>query len=195
MRKVTLALAAALLAMPGLAEAQQGTAQRTLVDGRRSIVFEWPLLAGTAGGHGRLEAWQMYSPNTNLGLVLEAAINRRTLPGDATEREIFIAVGPAIKRYMSIQQTVAPYIRGHLLLGYFSEVTPADVEVRGWGILLGGGVGVEWFPWDRIGIGGFTGLDLAFDQDRLIRPNLPDATSTNVGIFTRTSGLQVLIYF
>jgi hypothetical protein len=196
MRRLTVVLAAAFLALPALAEAQQGTAQRTLVEGRRSIVFEWPLFVGTAGGHGRLEAWQMRSPNTNIGLVLQAHVESRTFDPPAPAERIrsqSFAVGPALKRYMEIHSTIAPYLRGHAMIGFAREETelPAStVESSSWGFLVGGGIGAEWFPWERIGLGGFTGRDLTFDRERI-----QDDRRTTVGLSTLTTGLQVLFYF
>lgn len=145
---------ALLLALTGVARADDGES-RTIAKGRRSIAFSLP-----DGGGGRLGVWKMVSARSNLGMNLriEHEMEKHTIGPDSMRHEDGysywdIGLGPSLKRYLFLRETVSPFLLGDLEVSY--RWAKGTYER---GADLTAGLGADWTPLDWISIGGATGF-------------------------------------
>jgi opacity protein-like surface antigen len=198
-------LALLLLAAVRAAPAQEAVSARNgLREGAWSLSFGLPLGGGPEAGAG-LGAWRMVSARTNLGVELDAYLERADLEdpaGRERERETArAALGVAARRYLDLGRAVAPFLTGRAGAGLFREAVGGDdvdgtVVARGWGADVRGGAGVEWFPARSVSVSGSTGVGIGFDRTRSRGgPEPGDARSTTVSVGTFTTELGFRIYF
>jgi hypothetical protein len=115
---------------------------------------------------------------------------------DGGTRTRLVSLRPALKRYLgSTEGSVAPY----LFLGLradWSWRNFSDSPVQS-SRALGGraGVGVDWFPTQRVSIGGHVGAEaVALRSDGTLLGG-PDAVSTGHDVGTFSSGIRVRLFF
>lgn len=170
--------------------ASAAMAQRpaTLEPGTKSISFALP---GNGWGQS-FGIWKMISDDTNLGINVR--LNRRSgdVAGSTATKQFGLSVGPEIRYYTADFGPVVPFIYGSANIGYSKESEPGDRSAMTLG--LGGGLGVEWFPLDNIGISGFTGVVLDHTRHS-IRAGGSTMKQSSTMFGTVTSGLSINLYF
>jgi hypothetical protein len=192
MRRLTGAAmaAAALLLATGAAAQDTNGLERS----RTSIVVG-------ATGDITVGVWQRLSPRTSLGLEVGAYSRNGEyrFPTTGQEQETeerLVTVGPALKVYTGPGGAFLPYGYASAFAQFGSmRHQPLDGEaqesdVSGFGGQVG--VGVDWFPVQRVSIGGHVGVE-GFSSSR-------DAVAFNgeeefTGIGTFSSGIRVQLYF
>ena len=130
---------------------------------------------------------------TRTDLILEGG--GRLSDTDGTGARVFV-LRPAIKRYLGATEgSVAPY----LLVGVKAEWTRSDFG--GSPITsqeIGGtvGLGLEWFPTQRVSVGGNVGVELlAVRRESSTSLGGTDPVSTGFEIGTASSGIRIRLFF
>jgi hypothetical protein len=179
-----LAWAAALLSAfshTALAQEEPGVADR----GGHSILVGW-------GSSGSIGYWRRLSDRTDLGFEVGVSLSDND---DTYSRAL--SLRPGIKRYLSSPDAdVAPYIFVGLAAqwGRVDSGGAFDLSTRALGAL--GAVGVDWFPVQRVSIGGHLGIQgLLTRQERSGLSPLPDEELSGYDVATYSSGVRVSFYF
>lgn len=181
-----LALAAGLAAAPG-AGAQQGAGDNALRPGATSISMG--IAADPSVGF-----WTMPSGRTALGIVGSVQGIRSSL-GDVESDQTLLVLSPQVKRYRSTQGAILPYLHGSV----FASLT--EFEGRSPGGTSGGrftavgataGVGLDWFPVRRVGLGGHAGLGLTRSEADPVQAEVAGMTTWLLQTFT--AAIQVQLY-
>ena len=127
-----------------------------------------------------LSLWKVHSPVTALGLEIDFSSYYRdrtsedlgNLDGEDTQsqyRSLRLQLRPTIKQYRPMHDRVAPFVfyQVHADFSFWdrqeesgSRMTQSTSSNKDLGIALG--LGVEWFPFQRISLNGQTGLDLSY---------------------------------
>jgi hypothetical protein len=138
-----------------------------------------------------------HSDATDLGLFLTGSV----LSQDGQSRDA-IAIEPTLRRYWRPDDRLTPYT--HLaLVGSWtdqkSDNTIGTVENRTLALGIEAGLGLEWFPIERVSIGGHAGVKL---QQAWLRNVTPMISGPQViqnqhqrTASTFQSGMQVRFYF
>jgi hypothetical protein len=163
---------------------------RAIQKGRWSIAISLPDGGGTTFG-----AWKMVSGRSNVGVDIGAAYARYKnssvgSPNQYTISRWNISLQPSIKRYLSLHQSVSPYLLGAIRGEYgWSKQTPNSKSFsRGAGATLG--LGADWTPLEAVSLGAHTGLDL------FLGSSSQDNQRFETGAFgTLDSGLTMHVYF
>ena len=152
--------------------------------------------------------WRVRSPETALGLegAFYWALNDRDLEvwSDRQSHRLRLQLRPTFKRYLPLRSRVAPYVYYQAVGGFYgvksedgaNEVTTSRAELG-----VGVGLGVDWFPFQRVGIGGRTGLDLSYrfgessTSSLLGRVDGHPSTDRDLSLSTLRSDLTALVYF
>jgi len=173
--------------LASLVAAPMAQAQATpSVDGRadRSIVTEVgsSLLIGVGLRVG-----------TRTDLILDGGGRLSDIDGTGTR---FFVMRPALKRYLGATDgSVAPY----LLVGMKAEWTKSDFGGSSLATQrIGGtaGLGLEWFPTQRVSVGGNIGVELlALRRESSAPLGGPDPVATGSEIGTASSGIRIRMFF
>jgi hypothetical protein len=175
-----------------------------LVPGARSLAFS---ISGS--GSGAFGYWRMRSERLNTGWEVsfygqqEWSASRHVsgATADRTATHVSVGVGPRFRRYAETTQRVAPFAESGLSLGYGylrGRDTGSTGEVVTWnvhtGALVGSaGLGLEWFPTDRVSASGFTGVSTALQyMHGTSTSGSHEALTIRAGTFT--TGLSLRIY-
>lgn len=157
-------LAVCILVGAPAAVAAQARADEALQPGRRMIAVSLPW-----GGGGAAGIWLQRSLTSALGIEASANIEASDPePADAAEtRLVHLVLSPTLKTFMTRDhESIAPFTRVGVSAGYVrQEVDFTDRPDRleeGWLAGVHAGVGAEWFPLERISIGGWIGLAAAY---------------------------------
>ena len=128
-----------------------------------------------------LSLWKVRSPFTALGLEIDfSSYYSDHTSGDlenlgrndtrSQSRYLTLQLRPTIKQYRPMHDRVAPFVFYQALASFSrswdrqeeigSRMTQSTKSNSGLGIALG--LGVDWFPFQRISLSGQTGLDLSY---------------------------------
>ena len=191
-----------LLATGGIASAHQ--------EGPLAGRGNWGLGVALPSGSGSsFSVWKIRSPTTALGLKVNASWSYRDSTADAedlasepiTRHSLGLQVSPTIKKYRPLHKQIAPFTYGRIEAGFLGhkrdDLDSQHVSsVASIGIALG--LGVEWFPFQRISVGGQTGLRLGYrygtHDSRRIDYNRSH-TSWDLYLRIFQSELKALMYF
>lgn len=171
----------ALAFMPARARAQQ-TGQ-PFQKGTRSISL-------SLNGDANFGLWQFTSSRRARGLVLgvNASFGGQTNGGNTSD--VTLSIGPRWKLYMEDHGPVAPYMSiGADIRG--SRSTGGGQSTSGFGLDGILGLGVDWFPANRVSIGGYTGARLGPAWTW----SSPGARQWALSLKTLTTGVTLQIYF
>lgn len=154
-------------------------------------------------GRGKYSIGAEVGSNTLVGVGLRAGARTdiileagaRVLDDGATQSRV-VSVQPALKRYWGpTDGNVAPYF----LLGLKAEWNRLEFGgSRGNSRKLGGlaGVGVDWFPMQRVSVGGHIGVEaLAVRSEAPFSFPGPASETTGHEIGTFSSGLRLRLFF
>ncbi len=127
-----------------------------------------------------LSLWKVRSPVTALGLEIDFSLYRSDHTSDdlgnrdrndtqSQYRSLWLQLRPTIKQYRPMHDRVAPFVfyQAHADFSVWdrqeetgSRMTQSTRSNSDLGIALG--LGVDWFPFQRISLSGQTGLDLSY---------------------------------
>lgn len=181
-----LSFSLALICAPAAAQ-EAGDPLEALGEGTRSLQFALP------DGGGSFGYWWFTADRKNVGLVLNAHFDRQSQDTPAVDNSVThlnLSVGPEAKFYTTPHRAVAPftYLFGQVTMGR----TWTDGSVDPWtlGGRVGVGAGVDWFPAERVSIGGHAGLALTYTYN-----GAGDTSTSSLSLDTATSVLSLAIYF
>lgn len=114
--------------------------------------------------------WKVRSPETALGVEgsFSWALSDRDLEDPWIDRQshrLLLQLRPTLKRYRPLRNRVAPYLYYQALAGFSghkSEHGAREATSTRADLGLGVGLGVDWFPLQRVSIGGRTGVALRY---------------------------------
>ncbi|TVR66515.1 MAG: hypothetical protein EA422_01955 [Gemmatimonadales bacterium] len=140
-------------------------------------------------GSGTAEAgiWFFVTDRTNLGLLGSLNWFSEDRRNDDDRSGLSLTLGPRAKWYLASVGSTAPFWYGGLDFGHVRDSREGRDDRTGRVLGLEAGFGVDWFPLDRVSLGGWTGVRL---QDERF-PS--DDTRTRLDTFT--TGLRVHLYF
>lgn len=184
--------------------------------GDRSLAFDLPaavVIGPTRGPSGSGDpaaressvgfgVWWQQSEMRALALELDAGVHLSRHTGSAalerTGTATSVAVGPALKWYRPAAGPVSPYLYAALRLGTSwngRRSGTSQPPASSWAFHAAGrlGLGVDWFPLDRISVGGFTGGRLGYGYTGSGQVRHRRGQSLGLDLFT--SGLKLHIYF
>ena len=168
----------------------------------------WALGFDLRSGEGSsFSLWRVRSPKTALGL--EASLYWRLIesdyesPGrsDRHYQRLCLAFRPTLKRYRPLRDGIAAYVYGQGLAGFWGmKREDRDDSVSMIDLGVGLGLGVDWFPLQRISVGGRTGLSMSygFGESSRSSSHLGEGdTSTDRDLYLRAfvSKVTALVYF
>lgn len=185
-----------LAVLPAMAAAQEPTVvSQTLSAGTRFIALPFP----TDDGNGTLSIWKMRNERNALGIVVSLGYNRIARDSVAGAEPSFthadFQAGPAWRRYQRLHPNVAGYGTLGLFARYARTVSTGSTrtEETQWGGGASAGLGAEWFPFERVSLGGSTGLSASFMSGDA--SGVPQATTSQLALGTFTTAVGVTIYF
>lgn len=157
--------------------------------GDRAIGFSLPAGGGAGFGYSRLRG-----PRFALGFTIAGLYDlvERDVP-EGTDRmaRLRLSGGPEIRRYWWTDGPVSPFL--HAGLNGIYEQLASDVPAWHIGGEASLGLGVEWFPAQGIGIGGYTGASAGYtwvsDDDEF----MDDIRRLSIRLLT--SALTLRLYF
>ena len=170
----------------------------------------WGLgVALPSGGGSSFSVWKIRSPTTALGLETRVSWSLRDStanaddPGSAAINSHYLSLrlSPTIKRYRPLNNRVASFTYSQVEAGFSGHEREYGLNSHGssgGNIGIGFGLGVEWFPFPRISLGGQTGLRLGyryFQHDSRGIDSNTSRTSWNLYLRTFQSQLKALMYF
>ena len=157
-----------------------------------------------------LSLWKVRSPVTALGLEIDVSSYYSEHTSDDLEnldrndsqsqyRSLRLQLRPTIKHYRPMRDRVAPFVfyQAHAGFSGFwdrqeeidSRMTQRTSSYGDLGIALG--LGVAWFPFQRISLSGQTGLDLSYDY----RKRRSDRRQWEWSLKTFQTEVAALVYF
>ena len=152
--------------------------------------------------------WKIRSPPTAVGLDIGVSWSYADSTANADDPASFavqdhslrLQLRPTIKHYRPLHDRVAPFAYGQVGAGFSGAKRDAPHTHRGassGSIGLALGLGVEWFPFQRISLGGHTGLRLGYRYSQYDARGDINRSSSNWSLYLRTfqSEVAVLLYF
>ena len=156
-----------------------------------------------------LSLWKVHSPVTALGLEIDfssyysdhTSEDLGNLDREDTQsqyRYLRLQLRPTIKQYRPMHDRVAPFVfyQVHADFSFWdrqeetgSRMTQSTRSNNDLGIALG--LGVEWFPFQRISLNGQTGLDLIYHSDK----RRSDRRKWEWSLKTFQTEVAALVYF
>lgn len=171
----------------------------------------WGLGVALPSGSGSsFSVWKIRSPTTVLGLEVGISWSYADSTADADDlasaainrHYLRLQLSPAIKQYRPLNNRIAPFTYGRIEAGFRGYKWDYDPDSQrsssGGDIGIALGLGVEWFPFQRISIGGQTGLSLEYRYGQYDdRGNDSDTSQTRWDLYLRTfrSEMKALMYF
>jgi hypothetical protein len=184
MRK-TLTFAFLTLVVTAAAHAQQSS-PAALEPGRRAIEIALP-----EGGGTQVGLWWVRSPQTQLGINGAFQYGQSEIAGGRSISRWQFLVGPALKRHVAVSGPIVPHWRAAAMIG----ASGGDQQSEARHINLAVGFGVDWFPWDRVSIGGHMGVQAGHARNTATLPTGQEHTFSSTAIGTFRSGLTLQLYF
>lgn len=132
--------------------------------------------------------WTRVAPGADFGL--EVGLSRGDHDDDSSTG---ISVSPGLKLFTRADGPVWPYVfAGARLERQEQAMGDASADVTSWGGQVG--FGVDWYPADRLSVGGHVGLGAARTEGDVL-PQLggPEADVWEIGTFR--SGIRIHFYF
>ena len=171
---------------------------------------DWALGVALPSSSGSsFSLWKIRSPTTAVGL--EAGVSwsyaDSTLNADdpaptaLQTHSLSLQLRPTIKHYRPLHDRIAPFTYGQVEVGFQGYKRDFDPHTQrggsGGNIGLALGLGVEWFLFQRISLGGQTGLRLGYRYLQDDTRGYNNRSSKNWFLYLRTfqSEVKALMYF
>lgn len=188
-----------LLMIPFASVAQPAPFDSPLDPGTRALSFDLPDGSGARFGY-----WRMRSDRQLMGWFfgLNASHSEQEAEGVGQERHstsssVQLAAGPALRYYLNPEGRVVPFVAGDVAVGYGLSTGDDSQRERGFhhrmNLSTAWGIGLEWFPADRISISGTTGLRAGGSRDWSERDNASHS-AWQVRLMTFTSALTITLF-
>ena len=136
---------------------------------------DWALgVALLSSGGSNFSLWKIRSPTTAVGLEVGVSWSYADSTLDADDpnptslqnHSLYLRLRPTIKHYRPLHDRVAPFMYSRVDASFWGRKWDADPPTQYGGssgsVGLSLGLGVEWFPFQRISLGGQTGLRLSY---------------------------------
>ncbi|MDE2811310.1 MAG: hypothetical protein OXN90_23070 [Gemmatimonadota bacterium] len=171
---------------------------------------DWALGVALPSSSGSsFSLWKIRSPTTAVGLEVGISWSYAdsTLNADAPNPTslqthfLGLNLSPTIKHYRPLHDRIAPFTYGQVQAGFAGRKQDSDPHTQRGGssgyIGLALGLGVEWFPFQRISLGGQTGLRLGYSYGQHDTRGYNNRSSRNWSLSLRTfqSEVKALMYF
>ena len=187
----------ALLALGvGLLSAPPGIAQDTTSADRppRSVSLQ------ADGGIG-VGLWTRLSPGADVGV--NVGISFESLSDDQVDQDLLIVqLEPAVKRYLSASAAFFPYLYGSVF-GSYGRVSaetggggsPVEVADKQRRLGASAAAGLDWFPAQRISLGGHVGLAAGYQSNQVGGQFTGEQEQSGIFFNTLSSGIRIHLYF
>jgi hypothetical protein len=160
------------------------------------------------GGGNDAGIWRVIGAKTSLGIEIDYRYSSTTdenstqqLGPDAINRDRRFVVGPSIKRYLRVRDRIGAYLRGSFGVGWrdielerprtgIIERDTKDVQE-----ILRAAIGADWFPFDGVAIGAFTGIVGVHSTLEVQISNAGSVKRTTWTWNTFRSGIELQYYF
>lgn len=154
--------------------------------------------------------WKIRSPTTALGLEVGVSWSYRDSTADAddpfsapiTDHSLRLQLSPTFKQYRPLNEQIAPFTYCRFEAGFsgFKRDDGPNYQNGSSGGNMGMalGLGVEWFPFQRVSLGGQTGLSLGYRYYQWDSRGIDSNTSqTRWSLYLRTfqSEVKASMYF
>ena len=205
------------LAAVALLAGATGAAADSLPQGPLAERGTWALGFDLRSGEGNsFSLWRVRSPKTALGLEASLSWRRHESEFQSPDRSdlryqsLSLEFRPTLKRYRPLRDGIAAYVYGQGLGGFSGSRSDNGGSTRGRSRSMidrgvGLGLGVDWFPLERISVGGRTGLSLSYsfgDSRSWVTSSSSEYLSTahptydrNLYLRAFVSKLTALVYF
>ncbi|MCY3735980.1 MAG: hypothetical protein OXG13_06230 [Gemmatimonadaceae bacterium] len=187
-----------------------GAAADSLPQGPLAERGTWALGFDLRSGEGSsFSLWRVRSPKTALGL--EASLYWRLMESDYESparsdrryQRLCLEFRPTLKRYRPLRDGIAAYVYGQGLAGFWgTQREDRDDTVSRIDLGVGLGLGVDWFPLQRISVGGRTGLSMSYgfgesSRSSSLTGEVDTYLSTDRDLYLRAfvSKVTALVYF
>ncbi|MXX39892.1 MAG: hypothetical protein F4Y91_16245 [Gemmatimonadetes bacterium] len=172
---------------------------------------DWALgVALPSSGGSSFSLWKIRSPTTAVGLEVDVSWSYADSTANADDPDpttlqthsLRLHLRPTIKHYRPLHERVAPFMYGQVSVGFSGSKRDSDPHTQQGGsygsIGIALGLGVEWFPFQRISLGGQTGLRLGYSYGQHdTRSNFILRSNRNwsLALSTFQSEVKALMYF
>ena len=171
---------------------------------------DWALgVALPSSGGSSFSLWKIRSPTTAVGLEIGISWSYADSTDNADDPDpttlqthsLYLQLRPTIKHYRPLHDRIATFTYGQVgagFRGYKQDSDPYTQHGSSSGnIGLALGLGIEWFPSQRISLGGQTGLRLGYRYGQYDTRGYNNRSSKNWSLYLRTfqSKVEALMYF
>ena len=170
---------------------------------------DWALgVALPSSGGSSFSLWKIRSPTTAVGLDLAVSWNYADSTANANDpaptsfqnHSLWLQLRPTIKHYRPLHDRIAPFTYSQVeagFRGYKRDSSPHANSSSSGNIGLALGLGVEWFPFQRISLGGQTGLRLGYRYGQYDTRGYSNNSSSSWSLYLGTfqSEVKALMYF
>ncbi len=170
---------------------------------------DWALgVALPASSGSSFSLWKVRSPTTAMGLALSVSWSYADSTANSNDpaaafyrHSLSLRLSPTIKHYRPLHDRIAPFTYGQLEVGFSGDKRQSEPQAQhgssSGSIGLALGLGVEWFPFQRISLGGQTGLSLRYRYGQYDTKSYNNRSSSNWYLSLRTfqSSVKALMYF
>lgn len=154
--------------------------------------------------------WKIRSPTTALGLEVGVSWSYADSTADAddlasepiTQHSLRLQLSPTFKQYRPLNKQIAPFTYCRFEAGFSGYKREDDLDFQngnsGGTIGIALGLGVEWFPFQRVSLGGQTGFILGYRHYQYdSRGTFSSRSSTSWSLYLGTfqSEVKALMYF
>lgn len=95
---------------------------------------------------------------------------------------------PGIKHYLLLEKAVSPYLYGALIGMYGETSTKSSFRSENYALGVQGGIGLEWFPVQRVSIAGHVGIIAEYEKNRFRNSSAGFTNNGNdVGVLSDTT--------
>ncbi|MCE2448268.1 MAG: hypothetical protein J4F35_07760 [Candidatus Latescibacteria bacterium] len=170
---------------------------------------DWALGVALPSSSGsNFSLWKIRSPTTAVGLEVGVSWSYADSTLDADDPDpttlqrhyLSLQLRPTIKHYRPLHDRIAPFTYGQVEAGFRGSKRDSPFTQHGsssGNIGLALGLGVEWFPFQRISLDGQTGLRLGYRYSQSDTRGYNNRSSKNWSLYLRTfqSEVKALMYF
>ena len=171
----------------------------------------WGLGVALPSGSGSsFSVWKIRSPTNALGVQIGVSWSYADSTADAddlasepiTRHSLRLQLSPTFKQYRPLNEQIAPFTYCRFTAGFSGFLRDDGLDFQN-GSSVGNmgaalGLGVEWFPFQRVSLGGQTGIGMDYyyrEYDSRGSSHRSSSTSWNLYLRTFQSEVKALMYF
>ena len=174
-----------MVPVAGQGQENPGAASR----GDRSILL-------SVGERSDIGYWMRVGESTDLGVGVGL-----TFSDDDERTSRAFHLSPELKRYWDEDgASIAPYVLVGLVGSWRTSEDSGTFASERSALEIGGagGIGLDWFPVERVSVGGHVGLRATFTRSKLTQTSPgapPEDEATRFLISTHSAGIRLHVYF